>query len=105
MDRSRYEGYVAARDAVADQVVDPVAAEVLCDLAESLLLARDAAEAEEARERGTETLGLLVDRGGLTPPAAGRFWTHLRACGPQMHWPPTWDRPRVAPRGWAVRGH
>ena len=74
MDRTRYEGYVAARDVVGAQAEDPFVSEVLCDLAESLLLARNPAEVEEARERVTDALGMLVDRGDLSRPAAGRFW-------------------------------
>jgi hypothetical protein len=105
MDRGRYEGYVAVRDAVAAQAEDAFASEVLCDLAESLLLARNPGEAEEARECVSNALGILIDRGGLSRRAAGRFWIQLRACGPQMQWPPSWDRTGVAPPGWAVRGH
>jgi len=104
MDRRRYEGYVAAKHAVAAQVTDPFAAEVLCDLAESLLLSRDAAEGRQAREQVTDALGLLVDRGDLARGAAGRFWVHLRACGPDIPWPTTWDRTRVAPASRTARG-
>jgi hypothetical protein len=105
MDRTRYEGYVAARDAVALLAEDPFASELLCELAESLLLARNPAEAEQARERVTDTLCMLVERGDLSRGAAGRLWAQLRACGPPTQWPPSWDRPRAGPRGWAVRGH
>jgi hypothetical protein len=105
MDRRRHQGYLRARDAVAAQTPARFAALILDDLAEGLLLARSAAEAEEARERATESLALLVDRGDLTRRAAGRFWIHLRACGPQMYWPPSWDHAHVAPPDWAVRGH
>jgi hypothetical protein len=105
MDRGRYEGYVAARDAVAAQVPDPFVADVLCELAEGLLLARSAEEAEEARVRASETLGPLVDRGAIARRVAGRVWVHLRACGPPMYWPPSWDRVHVTPRAGAVRGH
>lgn len=105
MDRSRYEGYVVARDAISTEPGDAFPAEVLCDLAEGVLLARDALEAEHARDRAAEELGLLVDGGELTRRLAGRFWIQLRACGPQMHWPPSWDRSEVAARRWAVRGH
>jgi hypothetical protein len=105
MDRSRYQGYVAARDVVAAQVPDPVVAQVLCDLAEGLLLARSAEEAEQARSLASETLAPLVDRGEITPRVAGRFWMRLRACGPRMYWPPSWDRARVTPRAGAVPGH
>jgi hypothetical protein len=65
MDGSRYEGYVAAKDAVSAQVTDPFAAEVLCDLSEGLLLSRDEAEARQAQAQAIEALGLLVDRGDL----------------------------------------
>jgi hypothetical protein len=103
MDRRRYEGYVTARDAVAAQVADPFVAEVLCDLAEGLLLARSSDEAEHARRQASETLGPLVDRGELTVRVAGRLWIHLRGCGPPMYWPPTWARARDASRAAAVR--
>jgi hypothetical protein len=92
MDRVRYEGYVAARSAIAMQPLDDFAADVLSDLAEGLLLARDVAEAGAQRERVPEALALLVERGDLTPLTATRFWVHLRACGPAMEWPLTWDR-------------
>jgi hypothetical protein len=105
MDRSRYEGYVAAKDAVSAQVTDPFAAEVLSDLGEGLLLSRDDAEARQAQAQVIEAFGLLVDRGDLAGNIAGRLWVHLRACGPEMHWPPTWDRVRAAPIGPAMRGH
>jgi hypothetical protein len=103
MNRRRYEGYIAARDALADQALDSFAAGIVGDLAESLLLARDKAEAEEVRQHVTEALGVLVDRGDLTPQTASCFWTHLRACGPQMHWPASWDLAHVTSRS-AVRG-
>ena len=105
MDRSRYEGHVAAKDAVAAQVTDPFAAEVLCDLSESLLLSRDAVEAKQAREQVTEALDLLVHRGALDRGIAGRFWVHLRACGPEMAWPATWERARMPPGSRTGRGH
>jgi hypothetical protein len=91
MDRIRYEGYVVARNAIAAQPLDEFATETLDDLAEALLLARDATEAEEAREAVLEGLALLVARHDLTRRAAVRFWMHLKACGPAMYWPPTWE--------------
>jgi hypothetical protein len=91
MDRIRYEGYVVARNAIAAQPLDEFATWTLCDLAEALLLARDGTEAEEAREAVLEGLALLVARHDLTRRAAVRFWVHLKACGPPMHWPPTWE--------------
>jgi hypothetical protein len=91
MDRIRYEGYVVARNAIAAQPLDEFAAGTLSDLAEALLLARDATEGEEAREAVLEGLALLVTRHDLTRRAAVRFWTYLRACGPPMYWPPTWE--------------
>jgi hypothetical protein len=105
MDRRRHRGYLRARDGVAALTLDRFAAELLDDLAEGLLLARNAAEAEEACTVATDCLALLVDRGDLTRRAAGRFWIHLRACGPQMYWPPSWDRAHVARQDWAVRDH
>jgi hypothetical protein len=105
MDRSRYEGFVAAKEAVAAQVQDRFVAEALCDLAEGLLLARSSEEAALARRRASETLGPLVDRGEITRRVAGRFWMHLRACGPRMYWPASWARARVSPRAGAVRGN
>jgi hypothetical protein len=105
MDRSRYQAYVAAKDAVSAQVTDPFAAEVLCDLGEGLLLSRDEAEARQAQAQVIEALALLVDRGDLARGIAGRLWVHLRACGPEMQWPPTWDRALAAPIGPAMGRH
>jgi hypothetical protein len=96
MNRIRYEGYVVARNAIAAQPLDEFAAETLSDLAEALLLARDATEAEEARAAVLEGLELLVTRHDLTRRAAVRFWAHLRACGPPMYWPPSWEGSPVA---------
>jgi hypothetical protein len=104
MDRGRYQGYVAAREALAVEACGEPAANVLEDLAEGLLLARDHVEAETARERVPEALSLLVDGDDLTRGAADRFWVQLKACGPPMSWPPSWDRSAVTrPRG-VVRG-
>jgi hypothetical protein len=92
VNRHRYEGYVGVRQAIEAQVADEYPAAVLEDLAEGLLLARSPDEAVEARDRVPEALALLVDRGELTQFAADRFWVHLRACGPRMIWPPSWQR-------------
>ena len=91
MDRGRYEAYVAALDAIAVQAVDASAAQVLGDLAEGLLLARNAVEADAARDRVPEALGLRVERGDLTRGAADRFWARMKGCGPPMPWPPAWE--------------
>jgi hypothetical protein len=104
VNRHRYEGYIGVRNAIEAQVVDEYPSAVLEDLAEGLLLSRSKDESVEARDRVPEALGLLVDRGDLTRFAADRFWVHLRACGPRMTWPPTWERPARAPRPWAVPG-
>jgi hypothetical protein len=92
MDQARYKGYVAARAAISEQAPDPLAAEILDDLAEALLLARDDAESDAAREAVPEALAALVERHVMTRRSADRFWVRLRACGPQMTWPPSWDR-------------
>ena len=92
MDRVRYRGYLAARNAIAAQPFDEFAARTLFDLAEGLLLARDAEEAEQARDAVLDGLALLVARRDLTRRAAVRFWAHLKACGPPMYWPPSWER-------------
>ena len=92
MNRVRYEGYVAARDAITAQPLEEFAAGVLCELAEGLLLARTAKEAYVARDAVPEALEVLVDRHDLTRRAATRFWVHLKACGPPMRWPRGWDR-------------
>jgi hypothetical protein len=100
MDGVRYKGYVAAREAIAAQPLDPLAAEALEDLAEGLLLARDDVEAEAARVAVPEALAALVDRHLMTRRTADRFWVHLKACAPDANWPPSWDRsPVSAPRG------
>jgi hypothetical protein len=96
MDRTRYEGYVAARNAIAAQPLDEFATGTLSDLAEALLLARDVTEAEEAREAVLEGLALLVTRHDLTRRAAIRFCVHLKACGPPMYWPASWEGSVVA---------
>ena len=85
-----------ARNAIAAQPLDEFATETLSDLAEALLLARDAAEAERAREAVLEGLALLVARHDLTRRAAVRFCVHLKACGPPMYWPPSWESSPVA---------
>ena len=104
MDGVRYNGYVAAREAIAAQPLDPLAAETLEDLAEGLLLARDDFEAEAARAAVPDALAGLVDRHVMTRRTADRFWVHLRACAPAANWPPSWDRsPALPPRG-ALRG-
>ena len=92
MDRFRYQGYVAARGAIAAHPFDEFASATLFDLAEGLLLARDDVEAEQARDAILEGLELLVARHDLTRRAAVRFWVHLKACGPPMYWPPSWER-------------
>jgi hypothetical protein len=105
VNRLRYEGYVAVQDAIAVEMLDLHAGRVIRDLAESLLLARDPTEAEAARDRVPAVLLGLVDDGFLSRPAAHRFFARVRACGPEMHWPPSWQRhgAPLLPR-WAVRG-
>jgi hypothetical protein len=105
VNRVRYEGYVAVKDAIADEMIDFHAGDVIRDLAEGLLLARDGEEAERARENAPGVLLRLVEEGFLSRSAAHRFFVRVRACGPEMHWPPSWQRRRVPlmPR-WAVRG-
>jgi hypothetical protein len=105
MDRPRYEAYVATRDAIADQAVDEFAAQVLEDAAEALLLARNTSEADSARAMVPEALGLLVERGDLTPEAAEWFWAHLKGCGPSMLWPSSWTSSPASSRTWVARGH
>jgi hypothetical protein len=104
MDRGRYEGYVAARHAVRVEAPDEPAAQLIEDLAEGLLLARDRLEADAARERVPEALSSLVDRGELPRRAANRLWHLLKACGPPMDWPPSWYGSSASSRGRAVRG-
>jgi hypothetical protein len=104
VNRVRYQGYVAVKDAIADEVLDLHARHVIRDLAESLLLARDSTEADQARERVPVVLLRLVDEGSLSRSAAHRFFVRVRACGPEMHWPPSWQRRKapLLPR-WALR--
>jgi hypothetical protein len=105
VNRLRYEGYVGVKDAIAVEMLDLHAGHLIRELAESLLLARDRTEAEEAREHVPAVLLRLVDEGFLSRAAAHRFFVRVRACGPKMHWPPSWQRhgAPVPPR-WAVRG-
>ena len=104
MNRHRYEGYIGVRNAIDAQIADEYPSAVLEDLAEGLLLARSQSESTEARDRVPEALGLLVDRGELTRFAADRFWALLKACGPRMTWPPSWERPARFARPWPVPG-
>jgi hypothetical protein len=104
MDGVRYSGYVAAREAIAAQPLDPLAAETLEDLAEALLLARDELETEAARGAVPETLAGLVDRHVMTRRTADRFWVLLKACAPAANWPPSWDRSPVSAPSGALRG-
>jgi hypothetical protein len=99
----RYEGYVAVREAIAGESLDGHVAELVSDLAEDLLLARGRDEAEIARDRVPTALVELVDCGELSRFAANRLWARIRACGPGMHWPPSWPGD-AAPAGWAVPG-
>ena len=89
MNRVRYEGYVAAIEAISAQPLDGDASELLSDLAEGLLLARDEAEADAAHERVPEALKALVERRDLTRHTAARFYAHMKACGPELPSPPS----------------
>jgi hypothetical protein len=95
VNRVRYEGYVGVKDAIADEMVDFHAAGVIRDLAEGLLLARNPAEVETAREHVPGALLGLVDEGLLSRAAAHRFFVRVRACGPEMHRPPSTQRHRA----------
>jgi hypothetical protein len=103
VNRFRYEGYVAVREAIAGESLDGDTAALVADLAEGLLLARGRIEAEVARDRVPPALLALVDCGELSRFAAHRLWARIRACGPRMHWPPSWQGD-AAPAGWAVPG-
>ena len=92
MNRRRYDGYRAVQDAIASQELAAHPAAVVGELAEGLLLARDAPEAGEAAARVPEGLAWLVNRGDLSRFVAHRFWAMLRACGPRLSWPASWDR-------------
>lgn len=76
VNRERYEAYVALRDAVAGE--HERAAQVLGDLAEAMLLSRQAIEAQEARDRVGDELTELVGQGDLTRAAADRTWAQMR---------------------------
>jgi hypothetical protein len=104
VNRLRYGGYVAVREAIADEMLDLHAGNLIRELAESLLLARDRTEAETAREHVPGVLLQLVDEGFMSRAAAHRFFVRVRTCGPAMIWPPSWQRHRSpqVPR-WAVR--
>jgi len=104
MDRGRYERYVATRQTILVHTRDEFAVQMLDDLAEGLLLARDPHEAGAARDRVPEALELLVERGELTRRAANRLWARFRGCGPAIDWPPSWDR-SGASSAWVVRDH
>jgi hypothetical protein len=91
VNRRRYEGYVAVRDAIAAEPIDDREADLLADLAEGLLLARGPAEATAARDRVPAVLALLVERGHLSRVGAHRLWAQIRTCGPALQWPPSWQ--------------
>ena len=95
MNGHRHQGYLAARGVIEGQPLDPFAAELLLDLAERLLLARVSEDAAEARDAVVETVDALVVRNAITRRTASRVWVHLKACGPPMHWPTSWDRAPV----------
>jgi hypothetical protein len=105
MNRRRYEGYLAARAAIDLETLDDSSVELLRDLAEGLMLARDAEEAAAARERVAEALERLVDRGRLSARTANRLWAHMRGCAPPLRWPRSWDRSRATARGEVASGH
>ena len=71
---------MALRDVVAGE--HERAAHVLGDLAEALLLSRQAIEAQEARDRIGDELTELVGQGDLTRAAADRTWAQMRDRGP-----------------------
>jgi hypothetical protein len=104
MDAARYKGYLAASNTVAVERLEPAAADVVRDLAEGLLLARDAGEADAARDRVPQALASLVDEGDLTRRAADRCWALMKACGPPMPWPSSWHHSHARSPGSAVRG-
>jgi hypothetical protein len=105
MNRRRYEAYVAVREAVARQALTVEPADVLTELAEGLLLARDESEACRAAAPVADSLASLVARGALPRFAAHRFWALLRGCGPRIAWPTSWDHATEAWPSTAVRGH
>jgi hypothetical protein len=90
--RRRYKGYKAVQGAIAAEPLDERPANVLKGFAEALLLARRRSEAHDAAAVAPDALAMLVERGDLSRRAATRFWALLRACGPRMTWPPSWDR-------------
>jgi hypothetical protein len=104
MNRRRYEGYVALRDAVARQALSDCSATILAELAEGLLLARDEKEARKAAAPVPDSLASFVARGELSRFAAHRFWALLQKCGPRLSWPTSWDHPMAESRPPAVRG-
>lgn len=67
-------------------------------------MATQGAEGEEVRDSFPAVLMVLVDRGDLPRLAADRFWAELRACGPRMVWPTSWDRHPAPPTSCAVYG-
>jgi hypothetical protein len=105
VDRQRYAAYRAVRESIALEGLSDHSSGTLCDFAEGLLLARGRVEGEEVRDSLPAVLMVLVDRGDLPRCAADRFWADVRACGPRLVWPASWDGHSSAPAGWAVRGH
>jgi hypothetical protein len=91
MTRERSAGYRAVHGAIALQTLDQGPADEIAGLAEALLLARRRADASDTVDRISVALTLLVDHGDLSRPAADRFWALLRACGPPMSWPSSWE--------------
>lgn len=85
MTTRRYDAYRRIRGTLielSDAALADTERELLLDVAEGLLLARDEDQVEEHRAKGAVALSLLVGLGRWTDAAADGIWQRLIECGP-----------------------
>ena len=87
MNTARYHSYRSVERQLAsleDVRLDAHTSELLRDMAEGLLLARDGVrdDADELRGSAAVALSMLVGGGRLTDAEADSLWTRIARCGP-----------------------